>query len=172
MNICDHIKNMIGFYNPGSGLLQATNRNSLTKSLKDSPYQAIRYDLEIIGAGSDGIISISPQQLDFGTITVGFSKTLSVVVINKSNTNLYVELKMGQKIEENTKERQSELPQMTKILEDCFKFDHPKGIINAKSKKKVNITFKPTLRFDFDINLICIAREKPVKEIIEKKMKN
>lgn len=54
---------------------------------------------------------------------------------------------------------------MTKILEDCFKFDHPKGLINAKSKKKVNITFKPTLRFDFDIHLVCIAREKLSKEV-------
>jgi len=46
-----------------------------TKSIKDV---TVRYDLEIIGAGSDGIISISPKDLDFGTITVGFSKTLSV----------------------------------------------------------------------------------------------
>ena len=58
---------------------------------------------------------------------------------------------------------------MTKILEDCFKFDHPKGLINSKSKKKVNITFKPTLRFDFDINLVCIAREKPSKEALQAK---
>ena len=29
----------------------------------------------------------------------------------------------------------------------------------------MNITFKPTLRFDFDINLVCIAREKLAKEV-------
>jgi len=34
--------------------------------------------------------------LDFGTITVGFSKTLSVVITNSSNCNLYIELKMAQ----------------------------------------------------------------------------
>ena len=78
---------------------------------------------------------------------------------------------MAQKVEDNTMERKPELPQMQKILDECFKFDHPKGIINAKSKKKVNITFKPTLRFDFDIHLICIAREKPAKEVAEKKAK-
>lgn len=61
---------------------------------------------------------------------------------------------------------------MAKILNDCFKFDNPKGIINAKTKKKVNITFKPTLRFDFDIHLTCIAREKPIQEIAEKKIKH
>jgi hypothetical protein len=49
-----------------------------TKSLNSTAPTTVRYDLEIIGAGSDGILSISPKDLDFGTITVGFSKTLSV----------------------------------------------------------------------------------------------
>lgn len=42
------------------------------------------------------MIAISPENLDFGTITVGYSKTLSVTISNKSNTNLYIELKMMQ----------------------------------------------------------------------------
>ena len=54
---------------------------------------------------------------------------------------------------------------MAKILDDCFKFDNPKGLINGKTKKKVNITFKPTIRFDFDINLVCIARERLAKDV-------
>lgn len=54
---------------------------------------------------------------------------------------------------------------MKKVLQECFKFDQPKGILNAKSKKKVNITFKPTIRFNFDINLVCVAREKMAKEV-------
>lgn len=54
---------------------------------------------------------------------------------------------------------------MKKILQECFKFDQPKGLLNARSKKKVNITFKPTLRFNFDINLVCVAREKLAKEL-------
>ena len=51
------------------------------------------------------------------------------------------------------------------ILNECFKFDNHKGIVNAKSKKKVIITFKPTLRFEFDTQLVCIAREKMTKEL-------
>jgi ribosome-binding factor A len=54
---------------------------------------------------------------------------------------------------------------MSKILDECFKFDHSKGLINSKTKKKINITFKPTLRFDFDIHLVCVAKEKPTKEV-------
>jgi hypothetical protein len=54
----------------------------------------IKKSIQIIGAGNDGTIQISPQQLDFGTITVGFSKTLSILISNKSNCNLYIELQM------------------------------------------------------------------------------
>lgn len=76
-NMYDHVKNLIGFYNPGSGVMQRASKAILnqTKTSKDS---TVRYELEIIGAGSDGVVSISPKDLDFGTITVGFSKTLSV----------------------------------------------------------------------------------------------
>ena len=52
--------------------------------------------VQIIGAGADGMIAISPENLDFGTITVGYWKTLSVTNTNKPNTNLYIELKMMQ----------------------------------------------------------------------------
>ncbi len=103
---------MIGFYNPGSGVMEKTQQKTLGSTIagNNEPSQAVKYELEIIGAGSDGIMSIRPKSLDFGTITVGFSKTLSVVVVNKSNCNLYVELKMSQKIEEDTKERRPEIP--------------------------------------------------------------
>ena len=37
----------------------------------------------------------------------------------------------------------AELQMLTKVLNDNFKFDTPKGIINAKSKKTISITFKP-----------------------------
>lgn len=171
-NLYDHLKEIVGFYNPGSGLLRASGYKS-TRSLMDTTHAAkpnnatIRYDIEIIGAGSDGVLSLSPKDIDFGTITVGFAKTMSVTVINKSNCNLYIELKMAQKMEEDgtiAKETEA-VPLMKKVLQECFKFDQPKGILNAKSKKKVNITFKPTLRFNFDINLVCVAREKMAKEI-------
>ena len=42
------------------------------------------------------MIDISPEMLDFGTITVGYTKTLSVTITNKSESNLYIELKMMQ----------------------------------------------------------------------------
>ena len=59
----------------------------------------------MIGGGSDGMISINPKEIDFGTITVGFSKTLSVEVNNKSNCNLFIELKMASKNDEEEGDR-------------------------------------------------------------------
>jgi len=166
-NLYDHLRELVGFYNPGSGLMRANGgMNTTMKSIKDSP-ATIRYDIEIIGAGSDGVLSLSPKDIDFGTITVGFAKTMSVTVINKSNCNLFIELKMAQRMEEDgtiAKETEA-VPLMKKVLSECFKFDQPKGLLNARSKKKVNITFKPTLRFNFDINLVCVAREKMAKEL-------
>ena len=37
--------------------------------------------------------------------------------------------------------------------------------MNAKSKKKVNITFKPNQRFEIETSLVCIAKEKMTKEL-------
>ena len=119
-------------------------------------FKAATKSIQIIGAGSDGQIRISPDRLDFGTITVGFSKTLSVMITNSSNCNLYIELKMAQANESSFSNNHI----VEQILSECFRFDNHNGIVNAKSKKKVNITFKPNQRFEFDTNLVCIARDK------------
>jgi hypothetical protein len=37
--------------------------------------------------------------------------------------------------------------------------------VNGKSKKVINITFKPTTRFNFNIRLSCSSKEKPSKEL-------
>jgi len=52
----------------------------------------IKSAIQIIGAGNDGSIEISPEKLDFGTITVGESRTLSIVLTNKSSCNLFIDL--------------------------------------------------------------------------------
>lgn len=44
-----------------------------------------------MGAGSDGDISIKPEDIDFGTITVGYSNVMMITVNNKSHTNIFVE---------------------------------------------------------------------------------
>jgi hypothetical protein len=170
-NIYDHVKNSVGFYNPGSGLMHKTTGQATKSALMPQSHFIKKYTLEIIGRGSDGVIQIQPQAVDFGTITVGFNKTLQATVYNRSNCNIYIELKMAPKTNKEggkTKYTQSELNTLTKVLGENFHFDTPKGIINAKSKKMISITFKPQLRFDFDINMVCIARERMDKDVLNK----
>lgn len=93
-NLFDHVKNSVGFFSPGSGLTLTHNNQSQLSLMQQSP--ASSKCIQIVGAGADGMISISPENLDFGTITVGYTKTLSVTITNKSNCNLYIELKMMQ----------------------------------------------------------------------------
>lgn len=111
------------------------------------PISFKKYNLEILGRGSDGTLQIQPHNLDFGTITVGFNKTCQCTIFNRSNCNIFVELKMAPKNEKQSGGKQKynaeEMTQLTKILNDNFTFDTPKGIINAKSKKTVSITFVP-----------------------------
>ena len=59
----------------------------------------------------------------------------------------------------------AELNTLTNVLNQNFHFDTPSGIINAKSKKTISITFKPQLRFNFDINLVCVAKEHMDKQV-------
>jgi hypothetical protein len=87
--------NQVGYFNPGSASFAEGSIESIMTTGGNNYKQAMK-NIMIIGAGSDGSIKISPEKLDFGTITVGYSKTLSVVITNSSNCNLYIELKMQQ----------------------------------------------------------------------------
>jgi hypothetical protein len=110
-NLYDHLKEIVGFYNPGSGLMRTSGVKSLQNKTMSKDPTVVRYDIEIIGAGS-------PKDIDFGTITVGFAKTMQVTVVNKSNCNLFIELKMAQRVEEDgtiSKETEA-VPLMKKVL--------------------------------------------------------
>jgi len=99
-NLFDQVKNSIGYFNPGSGTSVAAYNSRSSSQLGIS---TLRKDIQIIGAGSDGAIKISPDNLDFGTITVGFQKNLAVYIQNSSNCNLYIELKMVQSSQSDNK---------------------------------------------------------------------
>ena len=53
-NIYDHVKNSVGFFNPGSGL-HKSNSLQTQKMAKQSQFIK-KYTLEIFGKGSDGVI--------------------------------------------------------------------------------------------------------------------
>ena len=153
-NIIDTVKELIGYFNPGSGVaIKAEPKREQTK-----------YELRVFGVGNDGILSIKPSKLDYDTVTVGFSKILSLVVVNKSKTNLYIDFQLEQMNIEN--KSQEEQDNIRNILYENFSLDFNEGIVPALSKKRVKITFRPSLRFDYNIRFTCNAREKPVQELM------
>ena len=82
-----------------------------------------KYNLEIVGRGSDGMIQILPGNVDFGTITVGFNKTMHCTLFNRSNCNIYVELKMAPKNEKSggqSKYTTEEMNTLQKVLFENF----------------------------------------------------
>ena len=161
-NLFDSVKSQVGFFAPGSGLTLTQMNNQSQLSFSQASLSTSS-SIQIIGAGADGMIAISPEDLDFGTITVGYSKTLSVTITNKSDTNLYIELKMMQTADAVSDD--NDPAQVQRILNNCFKFDNHKGVVNAKSKKKVNITFKPNQRFNFETNLVRFSSDKMTKDL-------
>ena len=94
---------------------------------------------------------------------MGEARTLSITLTNQASCNLFIELQM-QASESSTEAGQS-ADDVNKILSECFRFDHKRGIVNGKSKMKVNITFKPSCRFQFETTLVCVAREKMPKDL-------
>jgi hypothetical protein len=61
--------------------------------------------------------------VDFGTITVGFNKTMQATVYNRSNCNIFVELKMAPKNEKKgtkNKYTSAELNNLAKVLSENF----------------------------------------------------
>jgi hypothetical protein len=140
-NIYDTHKEMIGYFNPGSGV--ATQAEPKREQMK--------YELRVFGVGNDGNLSIKPSKLDFDTVTVGFSKILCLTVINKSKTNLYIDFQLEQiNIDDQSAEEQDRI---SDIVHENFNFDFKEGIVPALSKKQVKITFKPSLRFEYNIKL-------------------
>lgn len=120
-NIYDHLKNSVGFFKPGSGLLTKEDMKSTVSALAGNPFK--KYTLEIIGRGSDGIIQIQPGNVNFGTITVGFNKTMEATVYNRSNCNMFVELKMApknEKLGEKPKYTPQEMNLLSKVLNENF----------------------------------------------------
>ncbi len=61
--VYDVFKDLVGFFNPGSGNLVKSGGYQKTARVKE---------MVIIGAGADGYIEISPQELNYGTVCAFF----------------------------------------------------------------------------------------------------
>ena len=76
-----------GIFNPK---VTDSENNENQKTIFDRrPY--IR-EISILGKGSDGDLTIKPEEIDFGTVKAGFHKKLSFSIFNPTITNFYIKL--------------------------------------------------------------------------------
>ena len=77
---------LAGYYLPGSG---GVNSESICP-VKERIIENYKY--EIIGAGGDGSLQITPEIIDFGIVNVNFNKKVYFTIQNVSDCTFFVEL--------------------------------------------------------------------------------
>eukprot|EP00357_Protocruzia_adherens_P031746 CAMPEP_0115013128 /NCGR_PEP_ID=MMETSP0216-20121206/25201_1 /TAXON_ID=223996 /ORGANISM="Protocruzia adherens, Strain Boccale" /LENGTH=1245 /DNA_ID=CAMNT_0002382423 /DNA_START=124 /DNA_END=3861 /DNA_ORIENTATION=+ len=162
--IQDPRQEMVGYSIPGSGAPERLQTREITA--KDHAGKSKLYEVFIYGTGGDGAIKIEPSQIDFKTLTVGFSSIHVIEVFNHSPCALLIELKLLPQDISRTEDR-ARWNETIKIIKEAFKLDFTEGTIPANSKRKVKISFTPKSRFDFKLFLQCVAKESQAVHIRE-----
>ena len=142
-----------GIFNPK---VTDSENNENQKTIFDRrPY--IR-EISILGKGSDGDLTIKPEEIDFGTVKAGFHKKLSFSIFNPTITNFYIKL-----VPKYSNKNPNNNP--TSASEDII-FDFMEGMVNSFCKKEVNVTFKPCTRasIDFYVDIITTSNHKNKEE--------
>lgn len=120
----------------------------------------VAYNFEIFGAGGDGSLSITPEQLQFDVVKVNFRDKKYATLHNYSDVTFYIELKLrSSKIAED----EGEGEEAREGLEKNFSLDFKSGIIAANSKVDIGIIFNPTQVTDYDLIMEVNASEKNIK---------
>lgn len=142
--IYDSTSENIGIYNPGSVCLKNGQPIKTVNMVEDKrPYVK---EVTVLGRGSDGNLTLSPTQLEFGTVKVGFHKKLSFSIYNPTITNFYIKI-IVDTIEDEKKQK------------DSIQFDFTEGLINSFCKKEVNVTFRPVTRSAVNLHVMVYATE-------------
>ena len=113
-------------------------------------------EILILGKGSDGDLTIKPEEINFGTVKAGFHKKLSFSIFNPSITNFYI--KIIPKYENNNINNNSF------SAKDDVTFDFMEGMVNSFCKKEVNVTFSPRTRASIDFNVHIYTTSNKNKE--------
>ena len=137
--------NFVGYFNPGSG--------KYMHNLRQDPLEKM-YTITVIGTGGTGMVQMNPKNIDFKTVSVGFSDLKSFTLSNVSNCAIYVKLVIVPK-ELELKNDGS----VKEIISSSFIFDFKEGILAANSNQKVNLRFVPNCRSQRDYYIQCMAKQ-------------
>ena len=144
--IYDPSNENIGIYNP-ENFENKTNKLDFDKRI-------FKREINVLGRGSDGDLSIKPEKLEFGTVKVGFHKKLYFSLYNPTITNFYIKLipdYSGNIALSDDKYRNYDPNQKRSDIN----IDFEEGLLNSFCKKDINIQFEPKTRVNlsFKINI-------------------
>ena len=137
--------NFVGYFNPGSG--------KYMHNLRQDPLEKV-YMITIIGTGGTGNVQMNPKNIDFKTVSVGFSDLKSFTLSNISNCAIYVKLVIVPKDPSSKSD-----PAVKEIISSSFIFDFKEGILAANSNQKVNLRFVPNCRSQREYYIQCMAKQ-------------
>ena len=144
--IFDPSNENIGIYNPENFEI---NKNKL-----DFDRRIFKREINVLGRGSDGDLSIKPEKLEFGTVKVGFHKKLSFSIYNPTITNFYIKLipDYSGNIALSDDKYSNYDPNQKR---SDINIDFSEGLLNSFCKKDINIQFEPKTRVNlsFKINI-------------------
>ena len=130
----------------GADVLQGLDRRERT------------YTFKVIGSGSDGELKISPKEIAFGTVKVGFQEKKYFSIYNTSICNFYIQL-MFKDYESTEINDNSILHNKNINYNSIFKLDFKEGLIHSLCKKTVSITYKPNTRNLIKASIVVNAIE-------------
>ena len=162
--IYDPSNESIGIYNPES---IETKKKQLTFDKR-----IFSREINVLGRGSDGELSIKPDKLEFGTVKVGFHKKLFFSIYNPTITNFYVKIVpdySGNIALPDYKENKDPNKNRNDI-----NIDFTEGLLNSFCKKDINIQFEPKTRVNlsFKINIYATNTIDDKKKLKIKKEKS
>ena len=144
--IYDPSNENVGIYNP-ENFENKKNKLEFDKRI-------FRREINVLGRGSDGELSIKPEKLEFGTVKVGFHKKLSFSIYNPSITNFYIKLVPDYSGNIALSDEKDKNYDPNKKRSD-INIDFEEGLLNSFCKKDINIQFEPKTRVNlsFKINI-------------------
>ena len=163
--IYDPSNENIGIYNPEN------YENKKEHLLFDR--RIFKREINVLGRGSNGDISIKPEKLEFGTVKVGFHKKLSFSIYNPTITNFYIKLVPDYSGNISLPDDKGNINYQNKKRSD-INIDFIEGLLNSFCKKDITIQFEPKTRVNlsFKINIYATDTIDENKKLILKKDKS
>ena len=156
-------------YNPNCENVGIFEPNTENKNIKEFDKRLFKKEFNIFGRGSDGVLEIKPEKLEFGTVKVGFHKKMFFSIYNPTITNFYIRLEPDYSGNYLTEENNDLSNNKNKNnYRNDISFDFMEGMLNSFCKKEINVTFEPKTRasISFKLNVYATDNTSRSKEII------